>query len=317
MKSGGVLALAALPALVLAGLSVRFAIARNGPAMLSLADRLSAGTRGARKLERASFGPARAQELVVWGPHEARPEGARRPALVFVHGGSWRSGSPRDYDFIGRAFAREGFLVVLAGYRLVPEGRYPAMLEDCAAALAWTHRNAARLGGDPGRIVIMGHSAGAYNAVMTALEARWLARESVPEASLAGVIGLSGPYDFLPLKSDATIAAFAQASDLAATQPIAHARADAPPILLVHGQRDDLVGVHNSARLARALEAAGAQAELFIHPAMQHNDPLIALAAPWLTRRDLMGRIIAFTGRLGLSETSGDTVSVPVQANSR
>ena len=190
-------------------------------------------------------------------------------------------------------------------------------MEDHAAALRWVGENAGRLGGDPARIVVLGHSAGAYNAVMTALDQRWLERAGVSPASIAGVVGLSGPYDFLPLKSDATRAAFGEATDLPATQPINHARKGAPPILLIHGEQDELVGAHNSAHLARALSAAGARAELVTYPAMAHNDPLIALAAPWRWRRELAARIARFARTHTATDPAGDTVSVPVQAKSR
>ncbi|MEO1489117.1 MAG: alpha/beta hydrolase, partial [Pseudomonadota bacterium] len=197
-----------------------------------------------------------------------------------------------------------GFIVVLGGYRLMPDGPYPAMLEDTARAIAWTHQNIAQYGGDPEQIVLAGHSAGAYNVVMTALEERWLADHGVPMSAIAGVVGLSGPYDFVPLDSESTIAAFGKAPDLSATQPANHLRADAPPVLLIHGEKDDLVGLHNSQGLSQKLRSAGVRAQLITYPAMTHNDPLISLAAPWRAGRDVKTQIAEFARRVATPQTA-------------
>ncbi|MEO1647241.1 MAG: alpha/beta hydrolase [Pseudomonadota bacterium] len=283
---------------ILGGVTLQIAIARNGPAVLSAVDRVAGGSRGAEKLALISTGDNPAQKLVVWGPSDRMTNAALRPVLLFAHGGSWRSGDPEDYDFMGRAFVPNGFLVVLSGYRLVkegaPDGVYPAMLEDTAAAIAWTHENIANYGGDPSRIVVMGHSAGAYNVVMTSQERQWLAERGVEANTLRGVIGLSGPYDFYPFDSDSTIAAFGPASDPKATQVFNHVRADAPPTLLVHGEKDTLVRPRNSRELAQLIETAGGSAKLKIYDDMEHNDPLISLAAPWRNRRDVAQRITEF-----------------------
>ncbi len=158
----------------------RYAHATNSVALLDLADRVLAGNSGSRvALRNTAFGADPAQRLDVIAPDGPGPH----PVLVFIHGGGWHSGVPGEYGFIGRHFARAGYVVVLPGYRLGKEGRYPHMLQDGAAALAWVQANMARLGGDPQRVFVMGHSAGAYNAVMLALEPRWLAEAGVPGVS--------------------------------------------------------------------------------------------------------------------------------------
>lgn len=293
------------------GALLEMAIARNGAGVLDTVDRVAGGTRGAMMVKRASTGPHSQQKALVWAL-ETLP-GTPLPVIVFVHGGSWRDGDPDDYGFIGRAFVPEGFVVVLVGYRLGKHGAYPAMLEDTAAAIRWTRENIANHGGDPARIVLAGHSAGAYNAVTTALDTRWLERAEVPARSIVGVIGIAGPYDFLPLDSESTIAAFGHVDDLAATQPIAHISEDAPPMLLIHGGADTTVRPRNSRILARKLETAGAHAIVVERPDMKHSDPLIALAAPWRSRGPVFELVASFAQAVS---QPGET-SVPVQPQTR
>jgi acetyl esterase/lipase len=285
-------ALAAI-ALVL-GLSLQFAIARNGPAVLTAVDRLAGGDGDAELKASLSFGEDPAQQLLIWGPATSDAEARPLPVILFSHGGSWRSGNPVDYGFFARAFVPKGFVVALAGYRLHPQAEYPAMLEDTARAIALTHREIGQYGGDPARITLAGHSAGAYNVVMAGLEEQWLDREGLSTQLLSGVVGLSGPYDFYPFDSESTINSFGNAAEPEETQPINHVRADAPPVLLIHGEQDTLVKPRNSRVLASGLEEQGAEVTLQLYPSMNHNDPLVSLAAPWRNSRDIDDLIARF-----------------------
>ena len=280
--------------LIIAGAALQYAIMRNGPAVLSAVDRIAGGSGDAKLIARIALGESDAQKAVVWGPAERRADDPALPVLLFAHGGSWRSGDPDDYGFIGRAFVPNGFITVLAGYRLHPDAVYPAMIEDTARAIAWTREEIAQYGGDPDRIILIGHSAGAYNVTMTALEEQWLGREGHSPRNLAGVVGLSGPYDFYPFSSDSTRNSFGAAKDPESTQPIAHVRGDAPPFMLIHGERDTLVKIRNSQELDRRLSEAGASSRLLSIPDMTHNDPLISLAAPWRNSRGLHAEIVEF-----------------------
>lgn len=308
-----VLSIVMIPAA--AFIALQLAIARDGAAVLDAIDRFAGGDRNIALLERARFGDDPAQRLAVW---RKRGSHSPMPVMVFIHGGSWSSGNPDSYGFVGRNFAEHGFLSVVAGYRLYPKAKYPAMLEDAAAAVAWAHRNAARLGGDPDRIWIIGHSAGAYNAISIALERRWLEAEGLQDHAIAGAIGLAGPYDFYPFDKESTRNSFGDAPDPPATQPINHVRRDAPPIMLIAGEDDTTVKPRNARALARALEAVGATVESEIYPGMDHSDPIVALANPWRDRRPLFGRIAAFTG--GHSRSSQPDLepsSLAVQAETR
>jgi acetyl esterase/lipase len=299
---GGIAAL-----LVLAGIAFWIALQVNSVALLDTIDRVTGSGSGVERVARVRLGEAPTQTLSLY---RAQPTAETAPVLLFVHGGSWEWGDPKDYGFVARSLAPEGFVVALAGYRLGEAGRYPAMLEDTAQAIGWLHANAARYGGDPGRIYLAGHSAGAYNVVQVALEPRWLAAESVPPEAIRGVVGMAGPYDFLPFDKDSTRAAFGQAPDAAATQPINHVRADAPPMLLLTGSADSTVKPRNTRALAAALEDVGARVETRIYDGLDHSDVLVRLASPWRRERGLRDDVAAFLDRTRQA-------SVPVQGETR
>jgi acetyl esterase/lipase len=295
-------------ALLLAALygAWRYALATNAVGLLDWGDRQFGGTSGSYvALADGHYGPDPAQRVEVIAPEPSAT--APRPVLVFFHGGGWHSGQPGDYHFIGRTFARAGYVVILPGYRLVPEGRYPAMLEDGAMALAWTRDHAAEHGGDPERVAVMGHSAGAYLAAMLGLERQWLGRAGVEDGFIKGVVGLSGPYDFFPWTSDSARNAFGAAPDPALTQPVNHARGDGPPMLLLTGDADTTVRPRNSSALARALRTAGAPTDPVILAGVDHNGTVMKLAAPFSRDRRVLGPVLAFLA-------ARTAPSAPVQA---
>ncbi|MDQ4088626.1 MAG: alpha/beta hydrolase [Pseudomonadota bacterium] len=216
------------------------------------------------------------QRLDLYAPRRAG--GGKLPVIVFFYGGSWNSGVKEGYGFAGRALAAQGFLVAIPDYRLVPEVRFPAFVEDGAAAVRWLVANAPSHGGDPERIVLIGHSAGAYNAAMLALDPRWLAPA---RARVKGLIGLAGPYRFHPHSGAAIRSAFGNHRPFGATQPIAFAAAGAPPALLLHGARDRTVSPGNSRDLASRLSSAGVEAEAKIYPELGHVSIVTAIALPF------------------------------------
>jgi acetyl esterase/lipase len=226
------------------------------------------------------------------------------PIIIFVYGGSWQSGDKDGYGFVGRALAARGFLVAVPDYRLVPQVRYPGFVEDNAAAVRWVIANAARFGGDPSRIVLVGHSAGAYNAAMLALDPRWLGTD---RRVVKGFAGLAGPYDFLPLDGPTTRAAFGRERDLATTQPVNFASADDPPVLLLHGTDDTTVYPRNSQRLQTRLAQAGVDARLKLYPGVGHVGILTAVARPFRGRAPVLDDTVDFarqvTGPRLASET--------------
>lgn len=245
---------------------------------------------GVQRIERGTaFGSHERQKLDVYAPRKR--SAGQLPIIVFFYGGSWQSGTREGYDFAGRALASRGFLVVIPDYRLVPEVRFPSFLEDGAAAVRWTRANAARLGGDPDRIVLAGHSAGGYNAAMLALDPRWLGED---RRAIRGFAGIAAPYDFLPLDTPASIGAFGQERDLPATQPVNFASAGDPPALLLHGERDATVKPRNSYRLSERLEAAGVDARVKLYPEIGHIKIVTSLARPLRGQAPVLADIDSF-----------------------
>lgn len=285
----------------------RYAVWRNPPAVLDWADMRFRSGDEARLVEATRYGADPAQKVRVYLP--ARPAPGPLPVVVFVHGGSWASGDPDDYGFIARTLAPHGYAVVLAGYRLYPRAVFPGMVEDTGAAVRWVRDHAAGFGGDPARIVLMGHSAGAYNIAMLALDREWQARAGLTDHDIRGVVGLAGPYDFAPFTSPATIASFGQAKDPEATQPLNYVRRDAPALLLLTGDADTTVKPRNSLALAKAMTAAGAPTKAQVFTGMDHSSILMNLAQPF-ARRDarVLDAVLPF-----LRKVTGGAASAQVQ----
>ena len=231
-----------------------------------------------------AYGSGPRQMLDVYRPTTVSPPGGW-PVVAFFYGGSWNSGERGDYAFIGEALASRGMLALVADYRLYPAVRYPDFLRDCAAALAWGLDHADELGGNAQRVYVMGHSAGAYNAAMPALDARWLAPTGHTPRKLAGFIGLAGPYDFLPIENVDAQPVFFHPDYPADTQPLAFASANAPRTFLGAAKTDALVNPQrNSMGLATALQAAGTPVSLKLYRRVGHVTLLGAFARPlrWL-----------------------------------
>lgn len=279
-------AIASLACLVLG------AVGMSGCSPLALFDAIGPRDGGGRQAARNQpFGTNLRQRLDVYAPVEV-PEPA--PVVVFFYGGSWSSGAKEDYAFVGHALAAQGFVTVLPDYRLYPEVAFPGFLEDGAAAVAWVHANIARFGGDPNRIVLAGHSAGAYNAAMLGLDPRYLKAAGVDPKVIRAVAGLSGPYDFLPLDTDTTVKVFGQAPDKAATQPVAFVGPRSPPAFLASGDADTLVKPRNTQSLAAKLRAANIPVQERIYPGLDHSDTLLALSVTFRSKAPELAEMAAF-----------------------
>ncbi len=257
------------------------------PACAALrSDALSEDARG------IAYGPHPRQRMDIYMPQRG---GADRPVVFFIYGGSWANGSKETYAFVGEALASRGFVTVIADYRLVPEVRFPVFIEDGALALRFVRDNIARFGGSPRQLHLMGHSAGAYNAMMLTLDKRYLAAVGLRTSDVRSAVGLSGPYDFLPFDIDVTKAAFGNARDPAKTQPINFARSDAPPILLATGSGDTTVLPRNSERLAQALKQAGAKSiSLKVYPGLGHAETVAAISGFLRWRAPVLDDLVSF-----------------------
>jgi acetyl esterase/lipase len=234
------------------------------------------------RLKGLPYGEHRRQKMDVYLP---RPRVALAPMVVFFYGGSWNSGDRADYKFVGEALASRGIVAVVADYRLSPEVRYPAFLEDGALAVRRALEAAPEWGVASGRVFLMGHSAGAYNAAMLALDPRWLGAVGLAPGRLAGWIGLAGPYDFLPIKVPEVQEAFEWPDTPGDSQPLFHARrpgTELPPrVLLLAARADTLVDPRrNTVALAQALEARGQAVEVELLDGVSHATLIGAMAAP-------------------------------------
>jgi acetyl esterase/lipase len=237
----------------------------------------SAPTDTYRRTAGVAYGPLDRQRLDVYVP-ASRPAAA--PVVVFFYGGAWRTGSRSEYLFVGEALASRGIVAVVADYRLYPEVRFPDFVSDSALAMRWALANAAAYGGDPRRVFAMGHSAGAYNAAMVALDPEWLARAGGEAGGIRGFIGLAGPYDFLPLKSRSLRDIFGYPDTPPETQPIRAASAGAPPTLLVTARSDGVVDPGNSVRLAAKLRESGVAVTEVVYDSVGHRTLVGAFAVP-------------------------------------
>ncbi|WP_162261811.1 alpha/beta hydrolase [Bosea sp. Root381] len=244
---------------------------------------------GARNV---AYGRHPRQRMDIYVP----PGGGRdRPVAFFIYGGSWANGAKETYGFVGEALATRGFVTVIADYRLVPEVQFPVFIEDGALALRFVRDNISRFGGAPRQLNLIGHSAGAYNAMMLTLDRRYLAAIGLRSNDIRSAVGLSGPYDFLPFDIGVARAAFGNARDPAQTQPINFARNDAPPIFLATGSADTTVLPRNSERLAEALKRAGAKSvSLKIYPGLGHAGTVASISSLLRWRAPILNDVVAF-----------------------
>ena len=216
--------------------------------------------------------------LDVYAPRAAA---APAPVLVFFYGGGWTSGSKETYRFVGAALAARGVLAVIPDYRLYPAVRFPAFMNDAAAAVGWAHANAGRFGGDAHRLFLMGHSAGGQIAVLLALDPGYLQSVDLSFGSdICGVIGLAAPYDFQTVGRADMTGIFGPEAEWPHAQPIDHVSARAPPMLLLPGREDHTIDPRNTLQLAARLRDAGVSVRDELYPDVGHLTMIEAFGSP-------------------------------------
>ena len=253
-----------------------------------------------QRTESIAYGPEGGaqgrQKLDVYQPANGTNLAAgRAPMVVFFYGGSWSSGDRADYLFVGEALASQGIVAVIADYRLSPSVRYPAFLEDSALAMRWAFDHAEQYGANPAKVFVMGHSAGAYNAAMLALDKRWLGAVDLSPARLAGWIGLAGPYDFLPIGDAKTQVAFNWPNTPADSQPLVFASRASPPALLLAPTHDTVVSAQRSTvAMANKLRISGVKVESELFDTVSHITLVASMAAVLRGRAPVLERVAAF-----------------------
>jgi acetyl esterase/lipase len=239
------------------------------------------------------YDEANALRLDVYSPSNLQ----NAPVVVFFYGGRWESGSKDEYKFVGEALASRGFVAVIPNYRLYPQVRFPAFVEDGAKSVAWVHNNVKRYGGDPSKVFVMGHSAGAHIAAMISLREEFMQKAGGARTWLRGMIGLAGPYDFLPITDPVLRDVFAPPENFEYSQPVLFTAGDNPPMLLLHGEDDDTVWIKNTRNLAAAVAKAGGPVETVIYPKMSHTRIIASLSKPFRGQTDVLDHITDFVTR--------------------
>src|SRR5579863_1511757 len=215
-----------------------------------------------------AYGSAPAETLDLYVPRNA----AGAPVVVFFYGGGWDSGDKSSYKFVGAALAAAGVVAVIPNYTLYPKAKFPRFMQDAARSVAWTRAHAREWGGDPERLFLVGHSAGAHIAVLLGLDQEYLHQAGGSSQWLRGVVGLAGPYDFLPFTDAYLNDLFGPPAEFWRSQPINYVRADAAPLLLMHGLRDTRVSPNNTRSLTAAMQGLGAAVTTRYFPRADHAD---------------------------------------------
>lgn len=241
-----------------------------------------------------AYGADARQRLDVYRP--THPDRQPATVVVFFYGGSWQAGAKADYRFVAQALTSRGFVCVLPDYRIYPQVKFPAFVEDGAQALRWTREHAGDYGGDPHRIFLMGHSAGAHIAALLTLDRHYLADAGVPNDTIRGTAALSGTYDFQP--GPGTYAVFGMTSPHEKPDPkieaVTFATGPAPPMLLIHGLKDDVVLPSNTTSLASRLRAAGSDVRVITYPDRGHVGVALALAWPFRWMAPVLDDVTSF-----------------------
>ncbi len=233
-----------------------------------------------------AYGNDPRQKLDIYRPATSNPA---QPVIVFFYGGSWNSGSKTIYPFVAATLARTGMVVVVPDYRVYPQVKYPDFLRDCARATAWVQAHPAQTGSGP--LFLMGHSAGAYNAIMLGLDPSWL-RDAGAAGPITGLIGLAGPYDFLPITDQEILPIFPGAGP--DTQPITYVGRGAPPTLLLWGTDDRQVRPRNSEALAARLRQNGDAVRTRSYPGIGHVGLILAIAPAFQWRAPVLRDVVGF-----------------------
>ena len=247
-----------------------------------------------------SYGPESRQKLDVYRP--TGPAVAEDLVVIWFYGGGWKDGERASYRFVGQKMASLGYLTVVPDYRLYPEVRFPTFNEDAARAVAWVRRNLKTANGNAPRVVLMGHSAGAHIAALVSLDKRYLDAVDVNPSAIVGTVAIAGPHAFDPLSYRSTRRIFDGTTEPVRFSPMNYARADAPPMLLIHGTEDGTVYPFNSERLADKLTRVGAEADLLAVDGIGHYRIVLSLAEPFTEANDpVLSEIRRFLGRIARS----------------
>jgi acetyl esterase/lipase len=231
--------------------------------------------RGYARRRGVAYGPDPRHKLDLYLPDNLTDFA---PAIVFLYGGGWRSGTRGIYRFVGQCFASAGLPVAIPDYRVYPPTIFPGFVEDAAKAVAWIARNLVTAEGARRPLILVGMSAGSHIAALLHLDPAYLSAAGLSEYAIAGTVGLCGPYNFLPIQDPKFKPIFPRETDRD-SQPINFVNGAAPPMLLLTGDGDTTVSPENTRSLAAAIRARDGVVKEVILPGVNHLAPLLALAA--------------------------------------
>ena len=239
---------------------------RGSRRLATLALPLGLGRTKVERVADVSYGPAGKRNLLdLYLPRRGRPTG---PTLIYLHGGGFTSGSKRrEGQRALNRLAASGWVCIGANYRMSPDVQYPEYVIDLKKVIAWARSEGGAYGADPSRIFIAGGSAGGHIAACAALTANEPALQpgfEEADTSVSGAIGLYGYYGGLNYGNLRPRGPFPSA-------PIALIGPDSPPFLVIHGDRDTVVGVGNARKFASALRVAGNDVAFAELPGAQHT----------------------------------------------
>jgi len=287
MRSGMVRALVALIFFTGAVLAI-FSLQSLGLGILNLAPAFSQ----TKIVYGTVYGPEAWQRLDIYIPRE---RGDRRlPVVVFFYGGRWTTGKKEYYRFAGDAFAKQGYIAVIPDYSKYPRVHFPAFVEDGAKAMAWVYDHTADYGGNPDRIFVAGHSAGAHIGALLSANPAYLTRQGKERSAVVrGFAGLAGPYAFTPDEPDLQDI-FGPPERYPAMQVTTFIDGTQPPMLLLYGDADTAVRRFNLDRLETRIREKGGIVKSVIYPGVGHL--WIVAALSWVNFRapPVLDDMIAF-----------------------
>lgn len=238
-----------------------------------------------------AYGRENRQNLDIYMP--IRYKKTKAPVILFFYGGAWQAGDKEHYKFVGQNLASKGIIVVVANYRIYPEVCFPTFVDDGALAVKWVHENLEKYVPNHGDLYLAGHSAGAHIASLIALNPEYLQKAGGKVSWIKGVIGLAGPYDFLPITDERLTGIFGKV-DHKLSQPINYVRPDCPPFLLITSEKDDIVYPRNTKQLARQLERFNNPVEVKVYPRIDHRDVVLALSFYFQEKAPILKDILKF-----------------------
>lgn len=253
------------------------------------------------------YGPQAHQRLDLYLPKSARAEATA--LIIFIHGGSWSSGTKSQYTFVADAFTQAGYAVAIPDYIKHPAGVFPQFVDDIALACRWLSDNVSPYN-IPQRQALIGHSAGAHTGALLISDKRYLSQAGLSPNTISHFVGLAGPYAFIP-KEQRYRDVFANLTDFSQMQPLHFASGEEPPCLLLHGEKDETVKLSNTERYAKKINtlAQGEKTRVATHLYPQHGHVSIVLAFSRLSdRRNTVAQDILNFLNASDSETSIQTM---------